>query len=81
MLKEELVSSSLRLTEEIHNMFEFQMKLQQEILENQNKRDSQSAVKLPKLDITSFNGKKDVLVRILGCIRECCTYESRALGN
>lgn len=35
------------------------MKLQQEILDQQNKRDTQnSAMKLPKVDILSFNGNK-----------------------
>ncbi|XP_053395603.1 uncharacterized protein LOC128555859 [Mercenaria mercenaria] len=58
-LKEENISAKTADSEEMHKMFEFQMKLHQEILDKQSKVDTKmSAVKLPKLDIPSFNGNK-----------------------
>ena len=56
----ELSEAKTPLSEELNKLFEHQLKLQKDFLDSQKSKDKHTtaAVKLPKLDINSFNGNK-----------------------
>jgi len=58
--EEEVKATNTQIHKELQQMFEHQMKLQEDFFERQRnvKTDKPSSVKLPKLDIFPFNGDK-----------------------